>query len=187
MSPVDLLDLKGIAFEVMYFKNTLDKLGVQVDVEHAGKYKDFGDMFTRTSMSPETKEVMSSLADNIYGDLVNTISKSRGKDPAAIRAILDNGPFLAKQAKANGLIDELRYEDEAFGELKSTLHQTEFKRTNEHEYVNVPDSAAGLAAKDRIAFVVGEGTIVRGDPESSSDNGTGLEAEAFDKMLIRVA
>src|SRR5438067_9593844 len=140
MSPVDLLDLKGIAFEVMYFKNTLDKLGVQVDVEHAGKYKDFGDMFTRTSMSPETKEVMSSLADNIYGDLVNTIAKSRGKDPAAIRAILDNGPFLAKQAKANGLIDELRYEDEAFGELKSTLHQTEFKRTNEHEYVNVPDS-----------------------------------------------
>ena len=43
MSPVDLLDLKGVAFELMYFKNTLDKLGVHVDVEHAGKYKDYGD------------------------------------------------------------------------------------------------------------------------------------------------
>ena len=40
--------------EMMYFKKTLDKLGVDVQVEHDGKYKDFGDMFTRTSMSPET-------------------------------------------------------------------------------------------------------------------------------------
>ena len=48
MPPVDMLNLKGIGFEMMYFKNTLDKLGVQVDVEHAGKYKDFGDMFTKT-------------------------------------------------------------------------------------------------------------------------------------------
>ena len=43
MSPVDELDLKGIGLELMYFKNTLDKLGVHVDVEHAGKYKDYGD------------------------------------------------------------------------------------------------------------------------------------------------
>jgi protease-4 len=63
MSPVDVLDLKGIAFELMYFKNTLDKLGVHVDVEHAGKYKDYGDQFTKTSMSPETNEVMSGLAE----------------------------------------------------------------------------------------------------------------------------
>ena len=33
---------------MMYFKKTLDKIGVSVEMEHAGKYKDFGDMFTRT-------------------------------------------------------------------------------------------------------------------------------------------
>jgi protease-4 len=53
MEPVDTLNLKGIGLELMYFKNTLDKLGVTVDVEHAGKYKDYGDMFTKTSMSPK--------------------------------------------------------------------------------------------------------------------------------------
>jgi protease IV len=182
MSPVDLLDLKGIGFELMYFKNTLDKLGVHVDVEHAGKYKDYGDMFTRTSMSPETNEVMSSLADIIYGDLVNTIAKGRNKDAAAMRAIIDNGPFLAKQAKANGLVDELRYEDEAFGELKTTLRQSELKKITEQEYVNSP--ALG-AAKDKIAFVVADGTITRGSPGSTSVSG--LESETFDKMLGRVA
>ena len=120
MSPSDLLDVKGVALEMMYFKNTLDKLGVHVDVEHVGKYKDYGDMFTRTSMSPETNEVMSGLADEIYADLVNAIAKGRGKSPDAIRALIDDGPFLAKDAKAKGLVDELRYEDQAFGELKTT-------------------------------------------------------------------
>jgi protease-4 len=184
MSPVDVLDLKGIAFELMYFKNTLDKLGVHVDVEHVGKYKDFGDMFTRTSMSPETNEVMSSLADDIYGDLVNVIAKSRGKDPASVRALIDDGPFLAKQAKARGLVDDLRYEDEVFGEVKTTLHQTELKKTTEHEYMNAPDPSV-VSAPDRIAYVVGEGTITRGDPDSSGENG--LESQAFDKLLNRVA
>src|SRR6185312_1299 len=183
MAPTDVLDLKGIAFELMYFKNTLDKLGVKVDVEHAGKYKDFGDMFTRTNMSPETTEVMSSLADDIYGDLVNTIAKGRHQDPTAVRATLDDGPFLAKQAKAKGLVDELRYEDEAFGELRTELHQTELKKTTERDYASAPDNTGG-SAQDRIAFVAAEGTITRGDPDSSGDNG--LQAEAFNKMIARV-
>src|SRR5438093_2096248 len=40
LAPADILNLKGIGLELMYFKGTLDKLGVQVDVQHAGKYKD---------------------------------------------------------------------------------------------------------------------------------------------------
>jgi protease IV len=188
MSPTDELDLKGIGLELMYFKNTLDKLGVHVDVEHAGKYKDYGDQFTRSSMSPETNEVMTSLVEEFYGDLVNTIAKARNKSPEAIRATIDDGPFLAKQAKAQGLVDDLRYEDEAFGEIKTTLHQTELKKTTEQEYVSVPDGAVGMAGSDRIAFVVGEGSITRGEPGTVSLSGdAGLESEAFDKMISRVA
>jgi protease IV len=188
MSPVDELDVKGIGLELMYYKNTLDKLGVQVDVEHVGKYKDYGDQFTRSSMSPETKEVMTSLIDNLFADLIDTIAKGRGKSPETVRALIDDGPFLAKQAKANGLVDGLRYEDEVLGELKTTLHQTELKKTTEQEYVNVPDSAAGGAGRDQIAFVVGEGSISRGDSATSALSGdNGLESEAFDKMLSKVA
>jgi protease-4 len=188
MAPSDELDLKGIGLELMYFKNTLDKLGVHVDVEHAGKYKDYGDQFTRSSMSPETNEVMTSLVDDLYGDLVNTLAKARNKSAEAMRATIDDGPFLAKQAKAQGLVDDLRYEDEAFGEIKTTLHQTELKKTTEQEYVSVPDTAVGAAGSDRIAFVVGEGAITRGEPGTVSLSGdTGLESETFNKMLSRVA
>ncbi len=182
MAPVDTLNLKGLALELMYFKGTLDKLGVQVDVEHVGKYKDFGDMFTKTSMSPETKEVLNALADNIYADLVKAIGKGRGKDDATVRAILDDGPFLSTQAKTHGLVDELRYEDEMFGELKTALKQTELKKLDEHDYLNVPDLS--VTSQDRVAFVVGQGSITRGDADSSGDNG--LESAPFVKMLTKV-
>jgi len=182
MPAADVLNLKGIGLELVYFKGTLDKLGIQVDVEHAGKYKDFGDMFTRTSMSPETHEVMNSVADDIYGDLINTIAKGRNKDAATIKAIIDEGPFLSDQALNKGLVDEIRYEDEMFGELKTALKQTSIKKIQEHDYVNVPDSSA--TGRDRVAFVVGEGSITRGSSDSSGDNG--IEAVPFDKMLEKV-
>jgi protease-4 len=186
MPPTDLLNLKGIGFQMIYFKNTLDKLGVQVDVEHAGAYKDYGDQFTRASMSPETKEVMNSLADDLYSDLLNTIAKGRSKDAAAVRSIIDNGPFLATRAKGYGLIDDIRYEDQIFGEMKTTLHQTELKKTSEKEYASVTDASAGLApagsTTDQIAFVVGEGSIARGDGSDAS----GLESGAFIRLLEKV-
>lgn len=94
MEPQDVLMLKGMRFELVYFRGTLDKLGVTVDVEHDGKYKDFGDMFTRTNMSPETKEVLNSMMDGLYGELVTGIAGARRKLPQEIRATIDNGPFL---------------------------------------------------------------------------------------------
>ena len=183
MQPSDRLDLKGIGLELMFFKNTLDKLGVKVDIEHAGKYKDYGDQFTRASMSPETHEVMSGLADDLYADLVRTIAKGRNKSEDNIRAVIDDGPFLAKQALAKGLVDELRFEDQVMGELKTTLHQSEIKKITEHDYAGVADTSTATA--DKIAYVVGEGSITRGDPDSSTGNG--LESEAFDKMVNKVA
>jgi protease-4 len=182
MPPADVLDVKGVGFQLMYFKNTLDKLGVQVDVEHAGKYKDYGDQWTKSSMSPETKEVMNSLADGLYGDLVSVIAESRGKDEATIRSTIDNGPFRAKQAVSFGLIDGLRYEDEVFGDLKTALRQTALKKASEKEYARVSDASAGLITQEQIAFVVGEGEITRGE----DSDGESLESGAFDRMLERV-
>lgn len=182
MPPVDTLNLKGLGLELMYFKNTLDKLGVQVDVQHAGKYKDYGDMFTKTSMSAETREVMNSIADDIYGDLVNTIAKGRSQEASAVRATIDDGPFLSVQAKAHGLVDQLKFEDEMFADLKTLLKQTELKKLSAHDFASVPDGTA--TSPDRIAFVVGEGSITRGGSDSTDDSGLG--SEQFDKMLAKV-
>ena len=185
LPPAEVLNVKGLGFELMYFRNILNKLGVEVDVEHAGKYKDYGDMFTRTSMSPETKEVMGAVADGYFADLVNTIAAGRSKTPDEVKALIDQGPFLARAAKKAGLVDELRFEDEVFTELAKTLHMPRLKKVSLQDYASVSDASAGLKTDDKIAFVAAEGSITRGSADSEGEGG--IESEAFDRLLGRVA
>ena len=187
LGPEDPLMLKGLRAELMYFKKTLDKIGVSVEVEHAGKYKDFGDMFSRSDMSPETREVMSSVVEDLYGNLVSRIASARKKSPGDVQAIIDQGPFTATQALKAGLVDELRFEDEMWGALKDQLHSGEPVKVSIGQYLKVPLDTVGLQGKTRIALVIGEGDIVRG---SSGDNGSdenALTSYGFDRLLTQVA
>lgn len=186
LGPEDPLYLKGLRAEIMYFKKTLDKLGVVVDVEHAGKYKDYGDMFTRTDMSPETREVTTALVDDIYGHIVDTIARGRKKTPDQVRALIDQGPFLAPQAQKTGLVDELRFEDQMFGELQRNLKLGDLKRVRAETYTRVPAASVGLEGKTRVALVVGEGDIVRGDSDNPASSENSLASSSFDKLLEQV-
>jgi protease IV len=183
LAPADQMYLKGLRAEVMYFKNTLDKLGVSVQVEHAGKYKDFGDQFTRTSMSPETREQVSALVDGLYGDLVSAIAVGRKKTPAEVTDLINQGLFLASELKKAGLIDELRFEDQMWGELESKLHSGTLKRVPVENYVRVPVEASG---RNRIALVVGEGDIIRGSADNIALEEDSLTSIGFDRLLEQV-
>jgi protease-4 len=177
--------LKGLRAEIMYFKKTLDKLGVTVDVEHAGKYKDFGDMFTRSDMSPETHEVITSLVTNIYGNLVDRIAAARKKTPDQVRALIDQGPFTATQALNAGLVDEVRFEDQMWGELGDKLGVKPIK-VGATQYATVPPEAAGMPGHSHIAMIVGSGDIVEGSPgDDGTEQGT-ITAYGFNKLLRQV-
>jgi len=182
MDPEDELNLKGMRFELMYFKKTLDKLGVQIEVEHAGKYKDFGDMFTRANMSPETKEVLTSILDDLYGNLVRRIGEARKKTPDQVRATIDQGPFLSPHAQEQGLVDGLLYEDQMYGEVKAKVG--DLKKVSLRDYLRVPP--AGPEGKQRIALITAQGDISRGDSGSDISGDSGIESEGFDKLLERV-
>jgi protease-4 len=179
--------LKGLRAEMMYFKKTLDKIGVTVDVAHAGKYKDFGDMFTRSDMSPETREVMNSIVDGLYAGLVRTIASGRNKSPQDVQALVDQGPFTATQALKAGLVDELRFEDQAWGELRDRLHSGEPVKVPAERYAKVPAASVGLQGRSRVALVVGEGDIVRGAPGNNGSDETSLTSYGFGKLLNQVA
>jgi protease-4 len=183
LAPEDSLDLKGLRAESMYFKDTLDKLGVKADVIHAGKYKDAGDVLTQTSMSPETREVLNDILDQYYGDLIATVAEGRKKQPDAVRALIDKGPFLARDAAADGLIDSLGYEDQAVNEMQSRLKQTELKKVSSRAYLRA--SVPGLAGGRRIALVVGDGTITQGSGNETADDESFTES-GFIKLLKQV-
>src|SRR5713226_5566803 len=186
MGPEEYLDVKGLRAAMMFFKGSLDKLGVQIEIEHAGKYKDFGDMFERTDMSNETKEVMNSVLDDVYGRLLSTLATARNKTVEEIRATIDEGPFLANQAVAKGLIDSLRYEDQMFGELKDRLKSGDLKKLSHRDYMKVTSASLGLEGKPRVAFLVGQGDITRGESGDDGYGETGIGAEGFNKLLRKV-
>lgn len=183
LSPEDSLDLKGLHAESMYFKQTLDKLGVKAEVIHAGKYKDAGDMFTQTSMSPETREVLNAILDQYYGNLISTVAQGRKKQPDAVRALIDDGPFLGRDALSSGLIDSLGYEDQAVAEVESRLKQSELKKVSGKAYVRglIPSAGGGR----RIAFIVGQGEISAGSGNETADDES-FTGTGFIKLLKQV-
>jgi protease IV len=185
LGPAEPVMVKGLRAEMMYFKKTLEKIGVSIEIEHAGKYKDFGDMFTRSDMSPETREVMTSVVDDLYANLVEGIAAGRRKSPEDVRAIINQGPFTAPQALKVGLVDELRFEDQMWGELKERL-KAEPSRVTMDKYARITPESLGLQGKSRIAVVVASGDIVRGNPGDDGSGDESLTSYGFNKLLRRV-
>jgi protease-4 len=177
MAPEDLLDVKGLRAELMYFKGTLDKIGVSMEFESVGRYKDAPDQFTRESARPETLEVINQVIDQYYGDLVRVISEGRKLPEGAVRAVLDQGPFTGKNAQDAGLLDKLMYEDEITADFRT------MKKMGGRDYSKVPLS--GFEGGSRIAIVTGDGEITRG-ATSSDVSDTGITASGMLKVLKRV-
>jgi protease-4 len=188
MAPEDELDVKGLRAELMFVKGTLDKLGVGLEFEHVGKYKDAPDMFTRTSPTPETLEVENQILDQFYGDIIAVIAEGRKKQPDAVKTLIDDGPFIGKSALDGGLVDALLFEDEMYGQLKDAAKLESIKKIGEKDYAKV-DVAAGVnlnnTGKTKIAFVVGQGEITRGGSNDSVSN-DGITASGLVKLMRQV-
>jgi protease-4 len=187
ISPEDFLDVKGLRAELMYFKNTLDKIGARMELENAGRYKDAGDIFTRTGMSPETREVMNSVMDGIYGELVSAIAEGRKRSAEEIRATIDQGPFLARQAVAKGLVDSLLYDDQVYDDIKNRLKQTSVRKLSYRDYLKVPPEGAAAPGRTRVALLIGEGAIWRGAPADLLGEEEGITPDTFGRTIRQVA
>ena len=66
MVPEAILDMKGLRAEVSFYADTLEKLGIEAEVERIGKYKSAAEPFSRSSMSDEYREVVNSVLDDLY-------------------------------------------------------------------------------------------------------------------------
>lgn len=184
MSPEDWLDVKGLRAELTFFKGTLDKLGVGLEFEAVGLYKDAPDTYTETAPSPQTLEVTNAILDQYYGNLVSVIAEGRKKTPEEIRAVIDRGPFLGQEAVDAGLLDGLLYTDQVYDRVKERLNASEDPRkVRASEYAKMPVS--GFGGGTRIAVVTGEGEITRG--VEGDVPLTGITSAAMAPLLRRVA
>ena len=165
--------LVGLRFDGFFLKGLLDRLDVSPEVVRVGTHKTAGERFTRDAMSPEEREQLEALADDVYAPLVDGLARGRGLDPEAVRDRIDRGPYGARGAEEAGLVDGCRYPDEVEAELgeiePATARDPQSGRPRVLEvgvYHALCVADAGwrpvLGDVPRFAYVVGRGTIHRG-------------------------
>lgn len=97
---------------------TLEKIGAHMNAIKSGAMKDSGSPFR--SMTDVDRLYFQKLIDEMYQRFLGVVAAGRPKlDPARIRELADGRVYLAAEAKANGLIDEIGTLDEAIGCAKS--------------------------------------------------------------------
>lgn len=185
MPPDDWLDVKGLRAELTFLKNTLDKIGANMEFEGIGLYKDAPDTYTKTSPSPQTLEVTNGILDQYYGNLIGVIAEGRKREPADIRAAIDKGPFVGQGAIDNGMIDGLLFEDQVYEKLEAQVKSGELKKVRAKDYVAVPFT--GFEGPSRIAVIAGDGEILSaGTPDVIVPSSDGMTGPGMARVLKRV-
>ncbi len=119
LAPVGTLDIAGLSTEVTFVAGTLRKLGIEAELVQMGKYKSAAETFTRSDMSEAHREMVESLVHDLYEQIVEAVAGGRRMEPAQVRALLDAGPFVAREAERARLVDALLYEDQAEERLRA--------------------------------------------------------------------
>lgn len=184
--PPGVLFINGLAADVMFFRGSLDKLGIYPDIYQIGKYKSAGDMFTQKEMTDAHREYINSMLDDLYNRYVNTIAQARKKTPDEVRALIDNAPYGATQAKEAGLIDDAMYHDELENQIKKELGYKDtdtFVPVRGADYRDVSPESLGLNQGERIAVIYASGDIGSGSSQNSPTGDQSIGSDTVSKAL----
>ena len=95
LAPEGNLVVLGVAAELAFIKDTLDKVGITADFVSVGKYKSAPEQYTRAEPSDPSREMTESIVDARYQDLVAMLADSRRVAPDGARAGSTTGLFDA--------------------------------------------------------------------------------------------
>ena len=186
LMPTSSLDLTGVASYEMFLRGTFDKLGAYPDFVNIGDYKTAPNQFTQKGFTPAHREMAQSLNRDMYEQLVAGIAEGRKKSEGDIRALLDQGPFVAAKAVEAGLVDELAYEDQLDDRVPDLADGSGNRRIEGSDYQRIRPGSVGVRPRSRIAVLYLVGTIASGrggfDPVNGSVVGSDTIVEQIRKI-----
>ena len=161
MAPTSTLDLVGVASYELFARGALDKVGAYPDVLHAGEFKTAGNMYTEQTFTPEHREMTEALTRDFFDQLALGVARGRRMLIGDVHALIDDGPFLPRDAVDRGLVDGLLYEDELLERLAEGDEPVD--PLSLADYRRVDPASLGLGDGPRLAVVHVVGTIVHGE------------------------
>ena len=178
VNPNGGVELKGLASEVLYFKDFEDEYGFKMEVIRHGKYKSAVEPYLSNSMSDANREQIGSLIASLWETIGSEIAEARNISVAELDAIAsDLKANLVGNALKVGLIDHITYKSEYIELLKSKLGLSEKDKL---KLVDYNDILAGNAAhkkgvRDKIAVIYAQGPILFGE---------GSETQIGDQVFV---
>lgn len=178
MNPEGSLEFKGLSASVMFMKEALDKMGVEVQVIKVGTYKSAVEPFILNEMSGANREQMTTYLESMYSAFLENVSEGRQISTDTLKNIADN--FLIRNADdaiSHKFIDGKCYKDEVLTKLKERLKVDEKKDVPTVSLLDYKKGDKSETKGDRVAVLYAYGNIVDGEGEEDNIGGDKLSRE----------
>jgi protease-4 len=184
VNPLGGVAILGRGGSGLYYKGLIDKLGVNTHVYRVGTYKSFVEPFIRSDQSPEARQANQALADALWQDWQQEVSRARPKAKLAAYVANPAGAAegargdLAKAAQNAGLVDRLG-DEAAFGErVAQVAGEPEDERAGDFASIDLQTYARAHrpANNGQVGVITIAGEIVDGDGGPGSAAGDTISA-----------
>ncbi|HAE68887.1 MULTISPECIES: signal peptide peptidase SppA [Sphingobacterium] len=164
VNPQGTIDFKGLASSTMFYKDLLDKVGVEMQIVKVGTFKSAVEPFILNKMSDPNRLQVTSYLGSIYSTFINEIAASRNIAADSLRAIANDYRVRdADDAVKYKLADAKLYKDELLSDLRKRLKISE---KDEISFVSLLDYNKKLkddASGSEVAVLYAAGEIVDGE------------------------
>ena len=185
VNPQGLIEWTGLSSTVTYYKDLLDKVGVDMQVVKVGTYKSAVEPFLLSEMSDANREQIETYDNEIWGVMTDAVSRSRGISKAKLNELADSMMLLREATlyKKEKLVDKLAYSD-AVQQIIANMMKVD--SPDDYNTISVQD-LAGIANNEPKGF---SGDVVAvyyavGDIVDESTSGWNYSPEIVGKTVIK--
>ncbi|MCW8309850.1 MULTISPECIES: signal peptide peptidase SppA [Sphingobacterium] len=172
VNPQGTVDFRGLASSTMFYKDLLDKVGVEMQIVKVGTFKSAVEPFFLNQMSDPNRLQVSSYLGSIYDTFINEISASRKIAADSLRAIADG--YLVRNADdavRYKLADAKLYKDELLSDLRKRLHMGEKEEIPFVSLLDYNKKIKSDVSSSEIAVLYATGEIVDGEGKGPGEIG----------------
>ncbi|GBC84714.1 Protease 4 [bacterium HR11] len=177
--PGGFLVLNGVRGAFMALKGFLDKLGIEFQMVQYGPYKSAADVFTKESISPEVREMLTWIATSLDRQYRDSVVRGRPIPRDRWADLVARGIFTAESALAAKLIDRI----EPWSEFEQRMRTEWSDRwvSLRRYYDAMPEPKGRERVRCALVFAVGGIFTGRGNP------GENIGSERYVEWLDEIA
>ncbi|HEY2481101.1 MAG TPA: S49 family peptidase, partial [Caulobacteraceae bacterium] len=170
LQPGSAFQVTGLSREDLFFKRFFDRFGVSADFQQRYEYKTAVNPYLYDDYTPAHRASELSWMGSVYDTALAAVAADRHQPPAAIKSLIEAGPYLAEDAKAKGLIDHVGQAREAQQAALADAGDGA-KLADFGDYAALAPSGDGLGDRPKVAVISAEGAIMTGRGDGPSPLG----------------